>query len=117
MAKRIIVLDQPNDDPTKFTVLFWLDVTPGREAFYAKPGLVSKWPDAPALINTALAAGTLVEQSDVYSRPDGAGIAQVQADLEADLLKRQTALNTYNPWNRYGSFFDDVSGWTLTGVS
>lgn len=118
MAKRIIVLDQPGDDPNKFRVLFWLNVTAGRESFYAKPGLVSKWPGASGAENSALEAGTVTEVEATYSRPGG-GLAQAQADLEADLAKKQAELNAYNPWNRYGSFFDDAAGgsWTLGGVS
>jgi hypothetical protein len=117
MAKRIIVLDQPNDDPSRFRVLYWLNVTAGREVFYAKAGAVSMWAGASAGENSAIAAGTISEQEDAYSRPDGAGLAQVQADLEANWTARQAQLDAYNPWNRYGSFFDSVTGWTLTGVS
>jgi hypothetical protein len=117
MAKTVIVLEQSNDDPSKFHVLYCLNVTAGREGFYAKVGAVSKWPGASAGENSAIAAGTIKEEEDVYSRSDGAGLAQVQADLLAARAARQAALDLYNPWNRFGSFFDDVAGWTLTGVS
>jgi hypothetical protein len=117
VAKQVIVLDQPGDDPSKYRVLYWLNVASGRESFHAKAGAVSRWPNASAGENSAIAAGTVKEEEDTYSRPDGAGLAQVQADLLANRSARQAQLDAYNPWNRYGSFFDDVGGWTLTGVS
>ena len=117
MAKTVIVLEQPNDDPNRFQVLYWLNVVAGRETFYAKPGAVSRWSVASSSENAAIASGSIVEQADIYSRPGGASLAQVQADLLANRASRQTQLDAYNPWNRYGSFFDDITGWTLAGSS
>lgn len=116
MAKRIIVLEQPNDESTKFTVLFWLSVPAARQSFYAKPGAVSKWPGASQAENDAIAAGQVKEEVGVYSRPGGSGMAQVQADLEADWATKQALVDAYNPWNFYGSFWDSATGWTIAGV-
>jgi hypothetical protein len=116
-VKRIIVLD--NDGSGRFRVLYWAAVPAGREArWLAAKGnpTESAWDGASAAENTAIAAGEVVEFAESYSK-QGADLPSAQADLEVRWQQIQDDVTNNNPWNRYGSFWDDTPAWTLTGVS
>lgn len=115
MAKRIIVLDKLG--PGSFKILYWLNIQAARQPFYAKPGAISIWPGASTPENAAIASGAIRERVETFSAEGTPGLAVVQAALEAQWTTFQAEQDATNPYLRYGSFFDDGTGWTLGGVS
>jgi len=125
--KKIIVLDrvgEPSD--VAYRVAFWLAVPSTRYAFYAKPAGIdaaanpvlfkSQWKDATEAENQDLRDGKVEEVIQTYFKPAGTTLAQVQAFLEAEYTKLQNQMNSFNPYVRYGSFWDGTS-WTAGGVA
>jgi hypothetical protein len=118
MAKRIVVLDR-NPDTGVFRVLYWVAPPVARQAkWLERQGnpTESKWEGATAGENSDIASGAIVEFEETYSK-QGTDLPSAQADLEARWGVLNSWIATYNPWNRYGSYWDDSTGWTTDGVS
>jgi len=113
-AKQIIILEQL--DAGRWRVAYWLNVQAQRQSFYANPNATSVWSGASTDENAAIASGAVREVVDVYSVVGSPGLAAVEAALQANWANYQAATDAYNPWNRYGSFWDG-SSWTAGGVS
>lgn len=119
MAKRIIVLDR-NVDTGRFNILYWCAVPAGREDRWLEAQgnpTASRWAGASAAENTAIANGQVVEFAEKWSRQGAPDLPTAQADLEARWQILQDDVTNKNPWNRWGSYWDDTSTWTLSGVS
>lgn len=125
MARKIIVLDRL-DDPNAggdyhYRFAFWLAVPTSRQSFYAAMNSaytsVVIGPDAPTNTETtALRNGTVVEQVYDAYWPNGTSITQIASDLAAMYNIYQTNLNNYNPWGRYGTFWDGTN-WTVRNIA
>jgi hypothetical protein len=102
-----------------FTVLYWVPCPAGREPRWLQRNgnpTGSAWDGADAAENTAIANGTVLEIRETYSK-QGTDLAGAQADLEATWTARNAWVQSFNPWNRWGSYWDDTETWTLDGVS
>lgn len=108
---RIIVLDRDNDNTYNF--LMWADVPAARQSHYANASAVSAWSGAQAADNTALQNGSVVELKTSQRIPTGASLAAIQAFLAAKWTDYQAQINSYNPWQRYGTTWDGTT-WTMT---
>lgn len=123
-SKRIIVLDRQlnreitwgNQTPQFWAYALWADVPVGRQNFYANAAFQSavKTISAPDL--TALQNGSVVERISVLSVEKGTSIPQLQATLQSIWADFQTEITGYNPWNRYGTFWDGAT-WTAGGAT
>jgi hypothetical protein len=116
-AKRIIVLDKTG--PSSFNYLLWADVPAGREAMWLERQgnpTASVWQGASAAENTAISTGTVVEQREDISKP-GASQPDMEAEVETRWNIFQNRVTTENPWNRYGTYWDDSEVWNPDGVS
>ncbi len=114
MAKQIIILDRP--DVNRFTVAFWLAVPVARQAFYANATATSAYKQASAGELSTIQSGAVVEQTGDFSYTAVSTLATVQAALVIEFNARQAAISAFNPWNRYGSFYDGTS-WTAAGAA
>ncbi len=120
--KHIIILDrtgEPSD--LSFSCLFWLSVPAGREKFYTiheTPALPfsSRYQDATAEEIAALKAGTVIEMTENIVMPAGTPLTTIQARVIVRYNELQNALNSRNPFVRYGTSWDGAS-WTVGGVS
>jgi hypothetical protein len=112
--KRIIILDKLEGAGARFNVAFWLVVPTARVPFYAdrQADFVSAWSGISAPEAANFTNGLWTEIVAEYSRPDSGGLAQAKADLQVDWQKYQDKVNAYNPWTRYGTFWDDGGAWT-----
>lgn len=118
MAKRVIILDRPDRlDPNTYRVALWAAVPAARQSFFAVPNAVSAWRDASAAENSAIASGAIKERVELFQFPPGATGAQMQNHIEARWQLFQNEITNVNLWQRYGSFWDSASGWTMTGVA
>jgi len=116
MAKKIIILerlDEPSD--YNFNVLFWLDVPAERQRFFANPAATSAYKDATPEEIAAIQNGQIKEVVQKCSYLAGTTIAAIIADLQAKYSANQAALNSHNPWVRYGTYWDG-SSWTQQGT-
>jgi hypothetical protein len=109
----IIILDQPAGDNTTFNYIFWADVPAGRQSRYASSTKVSAWSGASSTDNANLQSGAVVEQPGLVRHPSGTPIATVEATLQSAWQNYQNNITAYNPWQRYGSFWDGSSAWTI----
>jgi hypothetical protein len=110
----VIVLDRPGDDPNTYNYVFWADVPAARQVRYASSTIVSAWTAASSADNANLQSGAVVEQTGVVRHSSGTPLATVEQTLQQDWQAYQAQINTYNPWQRYGSFWDGSSAWTIT---
>lgn len=115
MASKFVIILEKNLATGLFSAVLWADVPVGRQAFYAKPGAVSAWPGASAGENAALASGAVAEQVTVLTVSDGATLAQLKTAAVAQWAAFQAFVTAYNPWSRYGSFYDGTT-WTAGGA-
>jgi hypothetical protein len=114
MAKQIIILERT--DNNRFTVAFWLSVPTARQPFYADATLTSAYKQASAPEISAIQSGAIVEQTVDMAFLQGTSLTAVKALLVTEFTARQAAVTAWNPWDRYGSFYDG-SAWTAGGVS
>ncbi len=115
--KRIVILDAVPNSAQAYRYVLWAAVPAARHEFYARADLRSAWKDiAPAELD-ALRNGSFVEKVETFSTPIALSLAQIRAALEARWSQYQTHITAFNPWDRYGSFFDDNSTWTADGAS
>lgn len=110
---RIIILDQPDGNPEEYNVVFWADVPAARQVYYANAATVSAWKDANGTDLSNLQSGAVVERVGRYHRTPGQSLAQIEASLQSLWTSYQAQINSYNPWQRYGSTWDG-STWVIT---
>ena len=121
-SKRVIVLERlgsketvyGNQSPQYWSYVFWADVPVARASFYANAGLTSAVKDVAAGDLAALQAGTIVEKLDTIEVDKGATIPQLQTILEAKWTDYQAMVTNFNPWTRYGTYWDGT--WHASGV-
>lgn len=111
MAKQIIILrvtkGPGGDDNVSY--LFWLAVASGREVPGVNP--TSAWSGASLLENTAIANGSVIEESYSTQYPLAATIAQIRNDLLSKFTARQTVITALPDPNKYnGRFYDPATG-------
>ncbi len=123
-SKRVIVLERHVDQerawgdqsPQFWSYVLWADVPASRQTFYAKPGFVSAVQGISAADLTALQNGSVVERQRILSVDKGTTNAQLMTKLELEWTQFQSQVNAFNPWNRYGTFWDGTT-WTAGGVA
>lgn len=115
MAKKIIVLEK-SPESGLFRAALWADVPVGRQIHYAKPGAVSAWVGASLAENTAIANGQIAERVITLAVSDGATNAQIRTALERGWTDYQAYITEFNPWFRYGSFYEGTT-WTAGGAT
>lgn len=114
---RVILLDKDRNDPRTYQYALWADVPAARRPFYARPaGTVSEWNGALAADNAKLVTGEMVERTDSLTVGEGVGVQQVQAMLQDAWTNFQAAINSRNPWARYGTTWDGTT-WVSGGVA
>lgn len=117
MARQIIILDQPGlPSDLRYNVCFWLAVPVARQSFYVNATFKSRVIGITGPELSALQDGSVVEQVQEANYPLGTGIGAIAADLVSRFTAAQSAFNTMNPFNRYGSFYDGAS-WTQVTVA
>lgn len=114
MAKRIIVLEKL--EKGSFRVALWAMPPASRKAFYANPNATSVWKGASEAEITAIQAGDVTESAEEISLPGNPTAADYQVAFEARWNTFNANVQAYNPWTRYGSFWDGTV-WTPAGVS
>ena len=114
MAKRVIVLEKQG--PGQFRVAYWLAVPASRQPFYANPAATSQWKDASGAEVAQLQSGEVREVVETYSSEGAPTLSLVQAAFEERWTNLQAETTVYNPWLRYGSYWDGTT-WTVGGVS
>jgi hypothetical protein len=115
MSKRVIILERLDSPRLQFRFAMWADVPAARQSIYANPTAVSAWKDAATADQTALQIGTIAERVETVSVEPGTTLAQVQAMLQARFAAYQSDITNDLEWSRYGSYWDDATGWTLAG--
>ncbi len=121
-SKRVIVLERlvskedtfGNQSPQYWSYVFWADVPVSRASHYANAGLTSLVRDIAAGDLAALQAGTIVEKLGTLQVDKGTTIPQLQTILETKWTDYQTVITNFNPWNRYGTYWDGT--WHASGV-
>jgi hypothetical protein len=114
--KRIIILEAVPGSAQGYRYALWAAVPAARQPFYANPSKVSAWRNASGAENTALQNGSVVERVESFNNAVVLTLAQVKSQLEARWTEYQDYVTAYNPWDRYGSFWDDTPAWTNGGV-
>jgi len=112
--KRIIILDRADYGAgAQFQVALWAIVPAARVSFYAdmQANFVSAWKGISGAETANFTSGLWTETVISYTRSDSTPIAAVQADLQVAWQKFQTDVNAYNPWARYGTYWDDTGAW------
>jgi hypothetical protein len=115
MAKKIIVLERQGT-VNDCNYIFWLDVPTERHKFYANAGATSQYKDADATELDNIRTGKIKEVSGYKTYEASTTIVKVKADLISMYNSQQNQVNDYNPWVKYGSYYDG-SSWTVQGVS
>jgi hypothetical protein len=95
-----------------------------RQVFYVKP---VDWESAflqrsaPEIADLRSGAVTEKVERGNWAPAQGENAAQLNARIRAELLDGWTKFNAevqdFNPWNRYGSFYELPGGWTAGGVA
>lgn len=114
MTRRVIILESKPNNTFRFAM--WADVPATRQTFYANASATSAVKDATAAELSAIQSGAIAERVGESGFIGTATVAQVQAALIAAFTAYQTEINNYNPWVRYGTFYDGTS-WTAKAVS
>jgi hypothetical protein len=114
---RIIILERVNaPSDLAYRYVLWADVPAARQRFYADPNAQSAYLDATADDLAALRSGAVVEKVSTYTWQVGATLAQITAQLRAELDAFQDQITNLNLWDRYGTVWDGNS-WTQKGVA
>lgn len=117
MPKWIIILERINEpSDMAFRYVLWAEVPITRQAFYADPEATSAYKEATAEELAAIRSGAVREHCDSATYPKDMPLAQILTDLERQWQIFQNQVSSYNPWLRYGSYWDGDS-WTQKGVS
>ena len=123
-SKRVIVLERlvsqeaafGNQAPQCWSYVFWADVPAARATFYANVGFTSAVRDVSAPDLAALQAGTVVESLRTLKVDKSSTLGQLQTQLENEWVVYQAEVTAFNPWNRYGTFWNGTS-WTAGGAT
>lgn len=123
--RRIIVLEmEPRDDSgVHVRYALWANVPAARQPFWqGRQGasFTSSVADGSVSASelTALQSGAVVERTVESEWPPGTTIAFVQSALKQAATDWQVFVNNYNPWARYGTFFDDsTNSWNVKSVA
>jgi len=123
-TKNIIVLERQlaqetqigDQAPQIWRYALWADVPVARRVFYADPAKTSAFKTISAGELASLRDGSVVERVSNLRIDKGATIPQLQTKLEIEWTFFQNEITTFNPWNRYGTFWDGVT-WTPGGAS
>lgn len=93
--------------------------------FYADPEASSLMDDAFDSDNEEVREGRVVErrhsadwdwQEAASLAGDGIAFTAIMSDLERDANLFQEEINKTNRWGRFGTYYDDQSGWVVKGV-
>jgi hypothetical protein len=109
----VIVLDQHRDDLNTYNIVLWADVPAARQIQYAVSGAKSIWSGATAQDNANIANGSVAERSSSYRIPSGTPLGQIETILQNVWQDYQTQITNTNLWQRYGSTWDPIAGWTI----
>ena len=112
---RIILLDQPQGNPSSYNVVFWADVPAARQTYYANANATSAWKGAQAADNTALQNGSVVEYVQTHVFPAATAWPPIQSYLQTQWQNFQNNITNYDPWSHYGSTWDGASWVLVTG--
>lgn len=124
MARQIIILRQNldvNPGVFSFQVACWIPVPASRQQFYANPSATSQVTGLSAAELTAIQNGSVYEKVDTVTIPNnGQSLAAMWPTIQTELQNRYAAcvadLNAYNPWKRFGTYWDG-STWTVATVA
>lgn len=121
--RRIIILEAVSGSAQGYRYILWAAVPAARQPFYANPDFESAWKVglAGGLTITqgeidALRNGSVVERVEHFNNATALTLAQVKSQLEDRWNEFQTYVTNHNPWDRYGSTWDDTPSWTNGGV-
>lgn len=107
MAKRIIVLGtQQLNGQVSVDCVMWFAITSGARVTTAG----SQWTGRSAAENTAILAGTVIEERRGLNYPQGLAVASIKAALEQEWTVRNAALNGLGPAQNADLFFDPATG-------
>ena len=112
--KRIVILEQtPGQNVTYRYALIAL-VPVARRPKYA--GATSVIPDLTQPEIDAFTSGVVTEKIETISLVPGTSLQTIQELLIQRAAVYQEEIDAYNPWDRIGTFWDDVAGWTAAGI-
>lgn len=114
MSKQIIVLDK-QDAVLSYRVAFWAVVPVSRKPYYVNASATSEYKDISAGELTSLQDGSVVEKVGTFLYGSGTSLATIKADLIAKFSDFQSQITNFNPYDKYGTFYDGT-GWTNGGV-
>lgn len=112
--KRIIVLTQSaNEAEVVYNTLFWFSITAGART---QSGGSAWTPNgtsagASATENSAIQAGTVLEEAHSFVFPVGTPVADIENVLLQAWTNRNAQINGIGPNQFYGAFNDSVTGW------
>ena len=122
--RRIIILDKDPTQAKSFTVCLWAVVPASRVPYYAaqQKDFKSAFQGADPTETQNLQTGLWTEKVYTYNNPSLTGnanqiIAAAKAEMQVDWQKFQTDVNSYNPWNRYGTTWEVAGVWTDAGAA
>lgn len=118
MARKIIILEKleaPAGEP-RYRYALWADVPSTRWPFFADASKTSPVKDITSQELSDLRAGKFLEKVDDARWDSARTIAQIQAALQAAHAAYQADVTAYNPFVRYGTFWDGTT-WTAGGVA
>lgn len=109
MAKQIIALSKlTNGAEDNLTIAFWYVISAGAQ----QRTNGSVWTGASTAENTAIQAGTVLEEIESFQFPVGAAAATIKDVLNKHWTTRNAQLNGIGPSQYFGVFFDSVAGWS-----
>lgn len=114
--KKIIILAAVPGSAQGYRYALWAAVPATRVPFYANPNFVSAWKDISGPELQDLRLGNFTERVETFNNETPQNLAAVKAQLEARWTAFQAEIDERNPWDRYGSFFENTS-WTNGGVA
>jgi len=109
MAKEVIALNSVTTGTTiNYQCVFWYPVSKGTTPSVQN----SAWTGASAAENSAIVAGSVLEEQGSYPFPLGLDVSHVKAYLQQVWINRNGQLGGNGPASVYGVFFDSVAGWS-----
>jgi hypothetical protein len=126
-VRRITFLEKipEADGSPHFRIAVWCDVPAARQAWFVKgplplyAALESQIDDGSvsAQDQANLAAGAIIEYVLDYRFDSSRTVNQIQTEMVNVYNRLQAQTNSWNPWVRYGSIYDDATGWAANGVA
>src|SRR5262245_60372719 len=116
MAKQIIVLEKATTLDRGFRLVLWARPPVARQPYWKLIAPArSTWSGASQAENDEITNGQVVESVEVMAFDQDKTMPELQAAAEARWVAWNDYVQTFNPWRRYGSFWDGAT-WTLGGV-